>query len=382
MPGKKASLVLTTVFDPELLDNYCENFRSFGHIDDVEAIIIPDRKTPQAAFERCAGLRRKGLAVRCPDIDEQNAFLERAGLPPTMVPYNSDNRRNIGYLMAYQSGADFVISIDDDNYCLADEDFLAAHAVVSADASRQLVAESSTGYLNICGLLELEKPVPVYPRGFPYHKRHLVEDLHTEEKTVPVHINAGLWTIDPDIDAITWLVAKPRVTGFTGRSLVLGPRTWTPVNSQNTALRRDAVAAYYFVRMGYPLSGMPIDRYGDIFSGYFVQACARHLGGYVRAGTPVAEHRRNSHNYMKDATNEWACILVLEDLLEWLTEAKLDGRTYIDAYVCLSHLIQDAVETMQGPIWTDVTRGYFHRMGYQMRLWSEACRRIEGRRSR
>lgn len=344
-------------------------------------IVIPDRKTPSAVFDRCAALRRRGLVVRCPRIDEQNAFLEAAGLPPGMIPYDSDNRRNVGYLMAYEFGADLVISIDDDNYCLEGEDFLAAHAVVSAGAPRQPAVESSTEYLNICALLKLEKPVPAYPRGFPYRKRHLVEEIRPADQAVPVHINAGLWTIDPDIDGITWLVAKPRVTGFAGPSVVLGPRTWTPVNSQNTALRREAVAAYYFVRMGYPLSGMPIDRYGDIFSGYFVQACAHHLGGCVRAGSPVAEHRRNSHDYMKDATNEWACILVLEDLLEWLVEARLDGGSYLDTYVSLSHRIQDAVETMRGSIWTDVTRGYFHQMAYHMRQWSKACRQIEGQRS-
>jgi hypothetical protein len=297
---------------------------------------------------------------------------------PDAIPYNSDNRRNVGYLMAYEGGADFLISIDDDNFCTPGEDFFAEHAVVCGGESMRAVTESATGFLNICDLLELEKPRPVYARGFPYRSRHLDENPCTTERRVPVHINAGLWLIDPDIDGITWLVAKPKVKGFRGTSVVLGDRTWSPVNTQNTALMRDAIPAYYFVRMGYPIGGMPIDRYGDIFSGYFVQACAKQMGAYVRVGSPVAEHRRNSHNYLKDATGEWACILLLEDLLPWLTETRIGGGSYTESFRALSHAIEDAVEGFRGPVWSDLSRGYFHQMCYHMRLWLKACECIAG----
>ena len=191
-------------------------------------------------------------------------------------------------------------------------------------------------------------------------------------------MNAGLWLIDPDIDGITWLVAKPHVTGFRGESLVLGAKTWSPINTQNTALRHEAIPAYYYIRMGYPLPGMPIDRYGDIFSGYFSQACAKHLGGYIRVGTPVAEHKRNSHNYMKDATNEWACIQLCEDLIPWLMEARLEGTSYSDAFrsfqLCPGRRRGDFSR-----IHLDAVRlGYFHQMAYYIRAWLAACRRIHG----
>jgi len=378
MRSPKATLVFTTISDPVLLETYYENFRDFGHLDDVEVIVIPDRKTPERAYSRCREISAKGLKATCPTLEEQEKFLKAAGLASEFIPYDSDNRRNAGYLMAYAGGADFLISIDDDNYCQAGEDFFAQHAIVSGDESEHAVVESETGFFNVCDLLQLERPGPVYARGFPYRFRHRVEQPQRDRRAVPVHVNAGLWTLDPDIDGITWLVAKPRVCGFKGESVVLGSRTWSPVNTQNTALRHAAVPAYYYIRMGYPLAGMPIDRYGDIFSGYFVQACCRHLGGYVRVGTPVAEHKRNSHNYMKDAMNEWACIQLSEDLIPWLMEARLEGSTYTDAFRSLSFAIEDAVETFHGSIWTAPTRGYFHQMAYYMRTWLEACRRIHG----
>ena len=70
--------------------------------------------------------------------------------------------------------------------------------------------------------------------------------------------------------------------------------TWTPVNTQNTALHRDAIPAYYYVRMGFPVKGMVIDRFGDIWSDYFLQRCAQQAGEVVRVGPPVADHRRTT----------------------------------------------------------------------------------------
>ena len=378
MRQPKATLVFTTIFDPILLDTYYENFRKFGHLDQVEVIVVPDRKTPSRAYSRCAEISAKGLQTCCPTIEEQETFLRSVGLRPDTIPYDSDNRRNVGYLMAYARAADFLISIDDDNFCRPDEDFFAEHAVVCGAESVQTVAESATGFYNICALLEMENPGPVYARGFPYRFRHQDERPQRVGRSVSVHMNAGLWLIDPDIDGITWLVANPRVRAFRGESLVLGARTWSPVNTQNTALRHDAIPAYYYIRMGYPLSGMPIDRYGDIFSGYFAQACVRHLGGSIRVGTPVAEHKRNSHNYMKDATNEWACIQLCEDLLPWLMQARLEGASYTDAFRSFSFVLEDAVESFRGSIWTATSVAYFHQMAYYIRAWLAACRRIHG----
>src|SRR6476469_1330598 len=167
MPQAKATLVFTTIFDPVLLDAYHENFARYGHLDDVEVIVIPDRKTPERAYSRCAEISAKGLRAICPAIEEQEKFLAGAGLGSEFVPYDSDNRRNVGYLMAYARGADFLISIDDDNFCRPEEDFFAEHAAVCAGESAHTVVESESGFFNICDLLELERPGAIYARGFP-----------------------------------------------------------------------------------------------------------------------------------------------------------------------------------------------------------------------
>jgi Reversibly glycosylated polypeptide len=372
----KATLVLTTINDPVLLEGYCANFETHCHLGRIKIIVVPDKKTPAAAYERCASLQKRGMEIICPTLEEQDAYLRRIGIPDGLIPYDSDNRRNIGYLLALEAGADFLISIDDDNYCPAEVDFFQAHSVVCGGPAEAEVVESTSGWFNLCNLMRIEPPNPIYPRGFPYSARHQKPEIMERKVQTTIRMNAGLWLQEPDLDGITWLVAPARARQFSGRSRVLGNRTWSPINTQNTALHRDVISSYYFIRMGYPLAGLAIDRYGDIFSGYFSQACVRHLGHAVRVGTPVAEHRRNSHNYLKDALNEFACIVVLEDLLPWLHELKLEGNTYCQAYESLSYLVEEAVSTFSEGMWTDATRGYFHSMAYCMREWVKACRRL------
>jgi len=376
----KACVVFTTVFDPVVLDSYYRNFEKFGRLDQVEIVVIPDKKTPESAWSRCRDLTRRGLRADCPTLKEQDDFLKTLGLPPEFIPYNSDNRRNVGYLMALDRDCDFVISLDDDNYALDREDVFAAHSIVTAGSACYEVIETAGGFFNIYSLLAFENgPLPVYPRGYPFAARHNDAAVIGGMETGEIHLNAGLYLSAPDIDALSWLVLKPRVKALLGETKILGRHTWSPMNTQNTAVRREALAAYYFLRMGYPIAGAAIDRYGDIFSGYFVQACAKHLGGLLRAGTPIVDHRRNNHNYIKDATLEWGAILVLEDLLPWLREVRLTGASYLEAYRSLSAELQDAAERFKGLAWNDSTRGFLHQAAYHMRTWSDACETVAGR---
>jgi len=133
--------------------------------------------------------------------------------------------------------------------------------------------------------------------------------------------------------------------------------------------------------MGYPLQGSKVDRYGDIFSGYFALACAKHLGGSARFGTPVADHRRNSHNHLRDAAAELPAILLLEDIMAWLIDVRLSGSTGLEAYLSLSHLLEEAVEKFQGQVWNDASRGFVHEMAHLMRVWIAACGVVSGSES-
>jgi hypothetical protein len=372
----KAAVVLTTVSDPVLLDGYFENFRNNGRLAQAQVIVIPDRKTPKAAYERCALLANKGFSVIFPTLEEQDCFVRKLGLPADFIPYDSDNRRNIGYLIALEGNCDFVISIDDDNFAPSRGDYFGEHSVVCGETHEFRILEASGGWFNVCSLLNMEPEIEVYARGFPYFARHEKVRIGARVAAATVRINGGLWTQHPDLDAMSWLNTPVKSNAFRGTSFVLDRATWAPINSQNTAVHRSVIPSYYFLRMGATVAGMKIDRYGDIFSGYFSQACVRALGNSVRVGSPIATHARNSHSYLHDATQEMACVCMLEDLLPWLHELILSGDDHVELYCSLADQLEAAVEKFSGFIWTSETRAFFHESAGMMRQWAKVCQTI------
>jgi hypothetical protein len=343
----KAAVVVTTIHDCSvLLDGYLRNFAKFGR--EATIFLIPDRKTPVFNIPK---------GVLCPELTTQFDFLNDSGFRSHDIPENSDNRRNVGYLMALADGAEMVVSIDDDNYCPEDQDFIGEHSASMWKYSRARSTEG--GWYNNCWTLQNAERF--YPRGFPYFARQ--EKFFTEEiiEPVEVKINAGMWLGDPDFDAMTWTQKPSLPISFRG-SAVLAHNTWCPINSQNTAVHRDLMGAYYFVRM----TSM-MDRFGDIFQGYFALKVAKRMGWTARFGSPVVTHRRNSHVYLKDVQKEIEPILLLEELLPKLLETKLTGTTVEEAYLSLA----DFVESQASPFYSETAR--------LMRMWSETVGRINGK---
>jgi len=369
--------VLTTIFDCPYLDTFWENLRTFDRVNEVTFLVIPDRKTPRATYERCRRLAAEGMRIRCPNLDTQEAFLSRFPTLAEAIPYDSDNRRNVGFLMAYAEGAEVLVALDDDNVCLPDEDFFGQHAIVGRTLDADLI-QSSNGWYNICQLLNFDHSGPVYPRGFPYRYRHESMMASVVPGRVRVVANVGLWLLDPDVDAATRLTLRPFARSYSGASVVLAPGTWTPINTQNTAVHREAIAAYYYVLMGGPIAGLPIDRFGDIWSGYFLQACSTHLGEAVRVGSPLVHHHRNSHDLLQDLRFELGGIIATEELVSWLREVHLEGKTYREAYNSLASALEQNIDHFQGRLWTPASRDYLRHIAQIAKAWCDAIRIIDG----
>lgn len=373
---KKTAIAVTTIFQPEFLSGYIDNITQYGHSDYVDLIVIIDKKTPVIVYEQCNVLRRKGFSIICPSLEEQEAFINKFPSMTDRIPYDSDNRRNIGFMIALDRGADVLISIDDDNYCLDDLDFVGEHSVVGSSV-KGMVVDSSDMWFNLGAMLESQVKDEVFPRGFPYYARNKSRRINRfEQGNCTIAMNAGLWLSDPDIDAISRLTFAPRISRVQQGSILLSSTTWSPINTQNTALKREAVAAYYYVKMGFPVGGMNIDRYGDILSGYFCQKCVKSLGEYVRIGSPVADHRRTPHNLFKDLHQELAGMVIIEELLPWLMELKLEGRSYPDAYAALADALEDQASRFKGFVWDQGGREFLVETANNMRAWHKCVKDI------
>jgi len=364
---KEIALVITTIGSGKILELICKSSAQSDIMDKTTLIVIPDRKTPRGLFDRCKEIRNYGFKILYPIIAEQDDFLKKVGFAPKLIPYDSDNRRNVGYLMALDCGSEITISLDDDNYPIQS---LEDHLIVGDEISWPVLF-SDTQWINICDLLRMNKDHKVYPRGFPYYKRHQSYEVNIRFGTGRVGLNLGLWVGDPDFDALTWLSVPTKSTSFKGNSFLLGRQMLTPINSQNTAVHRDVMPSYYQVRMG-----AGIGRFDDIFGGYFCQKCIKHMGDRIRIGTPIVNHRRNSHNYLKDLKGELKGILIMEELLPWLEEVELTGSTYAETYVCLADMLDIQMLRFKGSIWTREIKQYFNEVTFLMREWVKVCQRI------
>ncbi len=375
MNEKTVEIVVTTIFEPRFLEGYLDNLDRHGHRDHVGLIVIIDRKTPESVLTACDDAKRRGFRIACPTLEEQEGFLSKFPSMRDRIPYNTDNRRNVGFLMALDRGVDVMISIDDDNFCLANSDFVREHSVVGDEVDAN-ESESSDRWFNIGSLLSTSVQAEIYPRGFPYFARQKSRTFAAAHRTARVAMNAGLWLTDPDVDALTRIAIAPRVSGAESTSHFLGRNTWSPINTQNTAISREAIAAYYYVRMGFDVGGLSIDRYGDILSGYLCQACVKARGETIRIGSPVADHRRTPHNLFKDLYHELAGVVLLDDLLPWLTEAKLQGSSYPELYAHLADELEARSSHYKGFIWDQGGDAFLRDTAAHMRAWLEAVRLI------
>jgi hypothetical protein len=368
-------IVVTSIGQGEFVSAYAELIAGAGAGELARMIVVPDRKTPRALYQAVCAARARDVDVLLPTLDQQQDLLARLGMP-SFIPWDSDNRRNIGYLLAWMTDAEYVISLDDDNLPV-ERDLLARHAVVLGAAARSEVCSCASGWFNPCDLLALERPAArIFARGFPYGRRTAArEQTATRVTEATVRINAGLWLGDPDVDAVTRLALQPVAKSASRAAVVLDRDTWAPLNTQNTAFHRDVTPAYWFVRMGQRMLGSRLDRFGDILSGYFAQACAKHLGHSLRIGPPTTHHVRNGHALLDDLRCELPGILLLEHLLEWLRECKLEGTSYAEAYRALSHALDDHAERLESPVRTREVALFLHDTAAAMRQWLELLTR-------
>jgi hypothetical protein len=368
------SIVFTTIYVPELLYSYADNFEKYGHKDEVEIIIIGDHKTPREGLNVIRDLQKKGMHIEYWDIEKQEAWLKSFPSLARIIPYNSDNRRNIGFLIAFEGGSEIIISIDDDNYASPDSDFIAGHKVIGKEITAK-TARSKNGWFNICTLLETDPPRHLYPRGFPYAKRwnDTVEFTSTRGK---VMMNAGLWLQDPDVDAVSRLNEYVQSVKVNSDRILLDRYIWSPINTQNTSIHRDVLSCYYYISMDASIGGVKLDRYGDIWSGFFAKKVIDYLDDRVSIGLPVVIHDRTPHDLLKDLQNEFWGMILTEELIEILDAIELSGSNYSEAYLELAYQMEKAVSF--NSVFPDEAKSYFKKLTEYMRIWVDTCLQISG----
>jgi len=362
----KVTIVNTTINIPHLLLQYAENARYYGH-QNVDFIVIGDRKSPAGTAEFC---QRVAQYYPCSylNIPAQQTYMDRFPELWAHLRFDSIQRRNIGLLLAYENGADTVITIDDDNFVL-DQDFVGLHSVVGR--IRELPTYGSTsGFFDVCSFLEAEDGVRFYHRGYPQKQRWTNSgflSIFRDQRRVAV--NAGFWLDNPDIDALTRMERQPVVRGYKPHwpgNIALHPGTWSPFNSQNTALMRELLPAYFLS----PYVG----RYDDIWASYVIARIAQHFGDVISFGDPLVRQERNPHDLWKDLDVERNGMILTDDFCAALRAVPLSGTSYHECFGQVAEKLEEAWEV--GPKWNESQKEWRSKLLEGLRIWHEVFEKV------
>lgn len=243
----------------------------------MKFLVIGDRKSP-AHFE----------IPSC----EFHSLENQRSLPfayTPLCPEASYARKNLGYLLAMQANAGFILETDDDNH--PHESFW-SHRSLSVAGHETKSPGWTNAYRHFSDTF-------IYPRGFPLDlaRDTFVSPLETSPATADCPIQQALADNNPDVDAVYRMLYPLPFKFRDGPALILPPSAWCPFNSQNTTFFPEA----------YPLLYLPAFcsfRMTDIWRGFVAQRILWTCGWRLSFHAASVWQERNEHDLLHDFSDE------------------------------------------------------------------------------
>jgi hypothetical protein len=282
------SIVITSIFNPT------EAVIAFSKLDHYKLIVVGDEKTPEN--------------WQCNNVDfisvnqQKNSDLELS----KVLPFNHYCRKMLGYLQAVKNGAVYIIDTDDDNIPKDNWDF------PDFEKKYNRISEDR-GFINIYQLYTKQK---IWARGLPLNLINKQFDLENDlvEMNCKVGIWQGLADEDPDVDAIYRLTIDTPCYFKEREPIVLGKRTISPFNSQNTIIRKELFPLLY-------LPTYVTFRFTDILRGLVAQPIMWLYDYQLGFTNATVTQKRNPHDFMKDFISEIPMYQYSEKVIELVSNA-------------------------------------------------------------
>jgi hypothetical protein len=266
----KNCIVTTTIFKPSLA------LKKFSELKDWTLIVVGDLKTPQHLYKKLNNV------IYLSPLDQEKISKKLSNL----IGWNCIQRRNFGYIFAKYNGAKVVASVDDDN-------------IPYSDWGKKIFLNKkiNVNYFNIRD--EVFDPLSIFKfkekiwhRGYPINLLQKRAKAVKNSKIIKADIQANLWDVCPDIDAINRISLKKEDNFYFPKVTPYSSNKYSPFNSQNTIFTIDVLKNYFL----FPFVG----RMDDIWASYYVQS----LGFKVVFCDATVFQKRNQHVYYNDFKNE------------------------------------------------------------------------------
>lgn len=250
-----------------------EAIRRYDAMQDWTLVVIGDRKSP-------ADYRlERGRYVGPEEQERMAPALSDA------IGWNCIQRRNFGFLVAREMGAELVAVVDDDNIPLPHwgTDIRVGKPTELLEFDPKDPAFDPVGATNY---------PHIWHRGFPLEYIPTRDYTRVRRTTITPMVQADFWNGDPDIDAICRMEHRPECE-FDDAVFPFTSTKPGPFNSQNTIIHASLLADYFL----FPHVG----RMDDIWASYYVQA----LGHRVLYGRATVYQDRNVHDLIRDMKAEY-----------------------------------------------------------------------------
>lgn len=293
----RAALITTTINVPTNLQDWAACLTP----DDV-IVVSGDLKTPHAEVSELLKRIYDATGIISAYLHPEN---QTRWVTSGHVGWNCIQRRNFAILEALQFKPEFIVTVDDDNFPVTDEQVNLYDNAFRHTPTTEAI-HASEGWFDVGSFYQPR----ITHRGYPIPRRVADRDENgTNEITsldaqpTPIGVYASLWLGDPDIDAIERIVNDPEVTepfvhtnGLTTSYATLARGTWCPFNSQATAFRAELAPTMFM----WPQVG----RYDDIWASYVTRKVMDEAGLHVAYGYPWVRQDRNPHDLLVDLGKE------------------------------------------------------------------------------
>lgn len=235
--------------------------------------------------------------------------------------------RSYGFFKAYQAGAKYVFTLDDD--CFATRFNHCNHHIKNLDEHPKWV-----------------ESVPNYrTRGLPYRNKGTLEN---------VVMSVGLWEGVPDLDSIQSIATAP-IYDFKPLEYtrILARNQYVPICGMNLAFKREITPACYFPLMG---TNSPFGRFDDIWCGVLVKKICDHLNFSISCGMPFIEHKRHSDPFV-NLKKETPGIIFNEQFWEIIDSIQLSATT---PKACMNEIAK-SLQT--------IDNDYLKQLGKAIEIW-------------
>ena len=153
-------------------------------MSDWHLIVVGDTKTPHSSYKSLSN-----TTSLSPD-DQENLNKELSD----SIGWKSIRRRNMGFIKAYEMGADIMATVDDDN--IPNDDWGKEIFVGS-----EITANRFSTNLNVFDPIHTTEHSNLWHRGFPLQLVSKEIQKIGKEK-INCLVQADFWNGDPDIDAV------------------------------------------------------------------------------------------------------------------------------------------------------------------------------------